>query len=344
VRAPWPGGCPIRRGACHNVALLIDVQRRGRLCRATSAAVLGAVLICVPSTHASGNLSSSADPEIAFVSNRGGNFDLYSMRADGSGVRRLTDDPSADVAPAWSPNGKQIAFLSQRGLAKTLVKEGGFRVFVISAGGGQARLLTRTPAQYGRPAWAPNGRLIAVSLPNLSNFVAGMFLLSAVDGQRARISRAGSLEDDWPTWSPDGGRIAFVAMNACCPPHEHVYVMRANGRARHPLTRGDVGRDSAPAWSPDGSRIAFSHAFRMGTGPWRAEIEAVSANGTKLDTLSRGHLDNEPTWSPDGSRIAFVRSTGKTAHIYVIRMAGGQPSQLTRGQSIDFEPAWQPTR
>jgi Tol biopolymer transport system component len=63
-------------------------------------------------------------PEIAFVSNRGGNFDLYTMRADGSGVRRLTDDPSADVAPAWSPNGKQIAFLSQRGLAKTLRNEG----------------------------------------------------------------------------------------------------------------------------------------------------------------------------------------------------------------------------
>jgi Tol biopolymer transport system component len=322
--------------------LLIDVQRRGWLCRVASVAVLGAVLVCVPTTYAGRNLSSSADREIAFASNRGGNFNLYTMRADGSGVRPITDDPSADVAPSWSPDGKRIVFLSQRGLSKTLVKEGGFRVFVVSAGGGQARLLTSTPAQYGRPAWAPNGRLIAVSLPNLPSFVAGMFLLSAVNGQRARVSRAGSLEDDWPTWSPDGSRMAFVAVDACCPPHEHVYVMRADGRARHPLTRGDVGRDSAPAWSPDGFRIAFSYAFRLGTGPWRAEIQAVSTDGTKLDTLSRGHLDDQPTWSPDSSRIAFVRSTGKTAHLYVIRAAGGQPRQLTRGQSIDVEPAWQP--
>jgi len=307
-------------------------------------AVLGAVLVCASPTHAGRDRSSSAGSEIAFASNRGGNFDIYSLRADGTGVRRITNDPSADIAPSWSPDGKRIAFLSQRGLSKRLVKDGGFRVFVVSAGGGSVRLLTRTPAQYGRPAWAPNGRVIAVSLPNLPNFVAGMFLLSASDGQRTRVSRTGSLEDDWPTWSPDGSHMAFVAMDACCPPHEHVYLMRADGRARHPLTRGDVGRDSAPAWSPNGSRIAFSHAFRMGTRPWRAEIQTVSTDGTKLDTLSRGHLDAEPAWSPDGSRIAFVRSTGKTAHLYLIRTAGGRPHQLTQGQSIDFEPAWQPTR
>src|SRR5689334_21307646 len=84
----------------------------------------------------------AAAGRIAFASNRAGNFDIYTMSADGKAVTRLTTSPAADFEPTWSPDGARIAFLSQRGLPHSLVKDGYSRLYVMRATGGPERLLT----------------------------------------------------------------------------------------------------------------------------------------------------------------------------------------------------------
>jgi TolB protein len=90
---------------------------------------------------------------IVFVSNRGGNRDIYVMNADGSGLQRLTRNPKSDDDPVWSPDGRTIAFVSRR--------DGNPEVYVMNADGSEQRNLTRNPGRDRAPAWSPGGRTIA---------------------------------------------------------------------------------------------------------------------------------------------------------------------------------------
>ena len=88
-----------------------------------------------------------------FVSWRDGNGEVYAMDADGSGPRNLTQHPAKDVRPAWSPDGRRIAFVSRR--------DGNSEVYVMNADGSGKRNLTRSRASDDFPTWSPDGRRIA---------------------------------------------------------------------------------------------------------------------------------------------------------------------------------------
>ena len=87
--------------------------------------------------------------KIAFASKRTGNYQIYAMHADGSGVTRLTQDSSDDTQPAWSPDGSAIAFVSRND------------VYVMKPDGSDQKNLTRHPAVESAPAWSPDSRKIA---------------------------------------------------------------------------------------------------------------------------------------------------------------------------------------
>jgi Tol biopolymer transport system component len=89
---------------------------------------------------------------IAFVSTLGSNSDIYTIRPDGSGLRRLTRSPAADLDPQWSPDGSRIAFTS--------VRDGNAEVYVMNADGSGQRNLTRNPADDSTPRWSPDGKRI----------------------------------------------------------------------------------------------------------------------------------------------------------------------------------------
>ena len=114
----------------------------------------GAGLASLPAASAvdaSRTGQAQIDPgwEIAFVSERDGNREIYVMSADGSAVRRLTDHPAADVYPAWSPDGARIAFVSER--------DGNADIYVMNADGTAPQRLTNSPAEEAFPAWSPDG-------------------------------------------------------------------------------------------------------------------------------------------------------------------------------------------
>jgi ABC-type transport system substrate-binding protein/Tol biopolymer transport system component len=144
---------------------------------------------------------------IAFESDReDGNDEIYTMDADGGNVVRLTDSPSADWMPDWSPDGTRIAFVSDRG--------GSEDIWVMNADGGDPVNLTKSEWDCEDPAWAPDGKRIAFSQNVDQNWDVYVLDVEAALGGAA----SGELErltddpgsDAWPTWSPDGQRIAFA--------------------------------------------------------------------------------------------------------------------------------------
>jgi hypothetical protein len=144
----------------------------------------------------------------------------------------------------------------------------------------------------------------------------------------------GPHNDILPTWSPDGGRIAFVSDR---DGNREIYVMNADGSDSRNLTN-HAADDWTPCWSPDGRQIAFA-SFREGN--W--EIHVMRADGSSVRRLTEDPAaDYSPSWSPDGSSIAFVSNRDGNLEIYVMRADGSELVRFTNEAATDQSPVWSP--
>ena len=200
---------------------------------------------------------------IASGSHRDGRgVDIYVMNADGSDVTRLTHDGgnvyrvNADgsyvlsytydggSAPAWSPDGRRIAFHSDRD------RPYDYNIYVMNADGSDATQLTHNDDDDWDPAWSPDGQRIAFVSDHDGD--SEIYVMNADGSDVTQLTH--NDDDDWdPAWSPDGQRIAFVSDH---DGDSEIYVMNADGSDVTQLTHNDDD-DWDPAWSPDGQRIAF---------------------------------------------------------------------------------------
>jgi Tol biopolymer transport system component len=189
--------------------------------------------------------TSPAGPgQIAFVSDRDGNQEIYRMNADGSEQVNLSRSLAADWFPAWSPEGSRIAFVSDR--------DGQPAVYVMNADGtGQARL-SDLDGLY--PAWSPDGQRIAFFAAAGENLWQLVTVDMAGSGRQALTEPA--RYDGFPAWSPDGRQLAF---NCYRGSSDEICVVNADGSGLAQLT-GWRAVDDYPAWSPDGRWIAFASA------------------------------------------------------------------------------------
>jgi Tol biopolymer transport system component len=259
-------------------------------------------------------LSSSRDDATRFP-------DIYVMRADGTGLRRVTngqsDCPSSDPCghgmPTWSPNGERLAFQAYA------------YIDAIDLDGTHRDVLwNRVTANGGAccPAWSPNGRRIAFTYRANSEGAGGQIWLVNADsiGKRLLVKPPHApIAFTYPTWSPDGKRVAFVY---AIEPHAPKYgsstgligVVRADGRGR--VTKLKAGGDPwQPAWSHDGRRIAFADHLR-----W------VAVLGLRTHHVRRLRRGTKPSWSPNDRQIAFE---GPRGGIFVMRADGSHVRQLT---------------
>ena len=250
--------------------------------------------------------------------------DIYVMNADGSGQRELTPDDAQENSPAWSPDGRRIAFLSS-----------GIRV--VNADGSGLRRLTRKGWGDSAPAWSPDGRRIAFVSRRDSNLE--IYAMNADGSGQRRLTR-NTVRDSDPVWSPDGRRIAFESK-------WQVWVMNADGSGQRRLTRNEA-RNFAPAWSPDGQRIAFERRVgresekkgscrRCGTAS-SFQVYVMNADGSEARMLAQDGA--QPSWSPDGRKIAFERQSD----IYVMNADGSGQRKLTRGARRESQPVWSPAQ
>lgn len=323
-------------------------------------------------SESSGGNVVSPPPSIAFVSDRDGDAEIYVMNADGSGVEQLTDNEFGDYFPTWSPDGRRIAFISEREDDVQI-----HDIYVMNADGSGIEQLTDACNNVS-PAWSPDGQRIAfqsrgdiyvmyadgsgveqltgepsescaeIFIADLDGDGDGNFYVRNENGSVELFTDYESL--DWenvnwlPSWSPDGSRIAFSSYR---DGDSEIYVMNADGGGVEQLTDNEI-RDWLPSWSPDGGRIAFqSHR----DGDW--DIYVMNADGSGVVRLNEDeYYDSFPAWSPSGDRIAFTSRRGGDmgnyvmkasspsgdTGIYVINADGSGVERLGEGAM----PAWSP--
>ncbi len=198
---------------------------------------------------------------ITFMGNASGNYDIYSMSADGSGVTDLTNSPASDQMPSWSPDRTQIAFSTR------------------IAGNRDGRREDRL-----HPTDAP--------LPFLGPSV--IWVMHA-DGTQAKPLTPDDLHAAFPDWSPDGSRIVFA--NNVCPTCDlsDIYTINPGGNHLQQLTH-DLGNNLQPRWSPDGSMIVFTNTSDFET--FNEDIWTMGADGSNPVDLTNSPTSDEqfPDW------------------------------------------------
>ncbi|HKP16927.1 MAG TPA: hypothetical protein VJT84_00520 [Gaiellaceae bacterium] len=287
--------------------------------------VVCAALAALLAAGCGGSSRPKGPPALVFVSVKDGDYAIFGADADGGDVHRLSSDrgePSSpsglfwQVEPAWSPDGTQIAFASQR--------DGTTHIFSMLADGKSARRLTNTNQDDDHPTWSPDGKWIAFAREG------ALFRIPARGGPATRVFKApGSAAA--PAYSPDGKRIAYDYREPGFSIRE-IYVVNADGTAARRVTNlRDVS--TLPAWSPDGKLLAFqSNAFGG-----HSEIYTVPAAGGSAKRITITNTDAiQPAWSPDGKRLAFSRGGA----IWVAE--GNEETRLTPGDDNDSAPAWRP--
>jgi len=228
--------------------------------------------------------------------------DLWMVRADGSGLRRLTNSPASEFNARWAPDGRSVFFLSTR--------TGSPQVWRIPLTVGEAQQVTDLPLPVGSMAVSPDGTRLAVSL---EIFIDCPDLACTVDrlAQRKEQVASGVVYDNlfirhWDTWE-DGRR-------------SHVFVLPVSGQGEPiDLMRGmDGDSPSVPfggpeefTFTPDGAEVVFTLRLAGDAEPWSTNFDLYAApvdGRSPPDRLTPDNLawDTQPVFSPDGGTLAYL--------------------------------------
>ena len=259
-------------------------------------------------------------------------------------LQNITNNPSSDRFPLWSPDGKRIAFMSERD-GHVHVRHGWptSEIYVMDADGGNPQNITNDPADDREPSWSPDGKRIAFVSERDEPRVYGDIYVMDADGNNLQRFTDHKFDDRHPSWSPDGERIIFGArreghFETKFAITYEIYVMDADGQNEQRLTENRKN-DWFPSWSPDGKRIVFA-SDRKGDIA-NIEIYVMDADGQNEQKLTENRVhDMYPSWSPDGERIAFVSQRDGNREIYVMDADGGNQQRLTNNRHSDTQPAW----
>ncbi len=275
--------------------------------------------------------------KIAFTTNRDGNYEIYTMNPDGTGLMRLTNNSADDRNPNWSPDGTKIAFSSTR--------DGNYEIYTMNPDGTGLMRLTNTTnnslQQVNRePNWSPSGAKIAFERGSSTNDGANDIYVMNPDGTgQTPLTTTGY--NDNPSWSPDGNKIVFhTCQNGGC---SKIYVMNSNGSGTTQLT---PGYNNFPSWSPSGAKIVFSKSV----GPYSEDLFVVNSNGSGTTQLTNAtnsaqQVKSYSSWSPEGTKIVYTAGSWNSTQdwdIYVININGTGQTRLTNNNVEDSQPSWQP--
>jgi len=242
--------------------------------------------------------------------------------------------------PKPTPKPQWLAFETKRN------GRSDYEIFVMKPDGSRLANMTNSWADDVAPVWSPGGRRIAfVSLRDTAAGKWGMGPSSVylMDFDPATGSGGGNLvrltgketNDGWPTWSPDGQRIAFESERSG---NWDIWVVNVDGSGLTQLTH-DPADDRYPGWSPDGTKIAFT-SKRSGN----FDVWLMKADGSNPRNLTQmPGRDRYAMWSPDGTKIAFNTKRDGNQEIYVMNADGSKPRNITNApDSTEGLADWSP--
>ena len=253
------------------------------------------------------------------------NGKLYRTQLGGASVQ-LTSS-GRDAQPAWSPDGRKIAF------ERYDISVDRTDIYVMNVDGSG---LTRVAEDLHVPSWSPDGHRLATAS---ADWILGPSIYLVELDDPASPPNGIATMASTPAWSPDGSRIAFVNTSGDFSGQDELRVMDADGSHEAILSPRDELLIGRPSWSPDGSQIAFAKCWVS------CDVYSVSADGSNLKRLTNVGNARDPAWSPDGTLIAISWTKQDEAgvlssSIAFIPSVGGDPVQvIANGGS----PAWFPS-
>lgn len=265
----------------------------------------------------------------------GGVQEIYLVDSDGENMRRITNNGTISKSPAWHPSGEKLAYVQSVDWEPHQIFELDFRT------GRETVLDPGRDGQQATPAYHPNGRELAFGLMGYNR--TGLFSYDVERNCCLTHIQGGRWEDIAPSYSPDGGRLAFNS-NRLGTNIPQVYVVSSRGGQADlisPYVPGSPGYYTSPDWSPTGDRVAF-HGRIARYGRYQILVAEVESRSAIVSQLTAEGNNEDPSWAPDGRHLVFSGERSYGFGLFVVDAATGRIRPLVSNLRSNV-PEWSPS-
>lgn len=263
---------------------------------------------------------------IAYVTSEGsGEQKRTALRvadADGYGAQTVVSSDEPLMSPAWSPDGRKIAYVSfEKGKPSIWVQE----IFT-----GKREKITSYKGINGAPAWSPDGRYLAMTLSKDGN--PDIYVMDLLRRKLRQVTKHWSIDTE-PAWSPDGRSLVFTSDRGGSP---QIYRVSVTGGSAERLT-WDGKYNARASYAPDGKTLTL---ITQSGGNYR--IGVLELDNGSLQILSEGKLDESPSFAPNGSMIIYATRSGGKGVLAAVSTDGRVKQRLALQTGDVRDPVWSP--
>jgi TolB protein len=260
---------------------------------------------------------------VAEQQGKGRLYSLFVSDQDGENDFKIMESKDPIMSPAWSPDGRQLAYVSFEGSKSS--------IFVQTLRSGNRFQVSNKPGINGAPSFSPDGRKLVITLGGVDGN-PDIYVLDITSRQTTRLTTHRAIDTEG-TWSPDGKFIYFTSDRSGGP---QVYRIASSGGTPERITF-EGSYNARPRLSPDGTRLAVVHNDR---GNFR--IAVMNIERKDLLVLSTGHQDESPSFAPNSDSLIYATREGGDGVLETVSADGLIRQKLASGRGDVREPVWSP--